>query len=72
MGDREGYVAAAYALGFDSNGEIYHHPAARIGYEFASGLAIEARGSWLSSPVYTQTEGFVGLRVGGQSIRGHR
>jgi hypothetical protein len=72
LGDREGYVAAGYAVGFDNNGELYHHPAARIGYEFASGLALEARGSWLSSPVYTQTHGFVGLRVGGQSIRGHR
>jgi tetratricopeptide (TPR) repeat protein len=68
-GDRERYVSAGYALGFDDRGEIYHHPAVRFGYELASGLALEGRGDWLRSPVFDQTEAFIGVRFGGATVR---
>jgi tetratricopeptide (TPR) repeat protein len=70
-GDRERFVSAGYATGFDNHGEIYHRPAVGVGFEFASGLAFEARGSWLLSDVFDQTDAFVGLRIGGASVRVH-
>jgi hypothetical protein len=63
------HVTAAYLVGFDDRGAVYHHPSVTASWEVNDGLAVEATGDWLRSSVFTQTRVSVRLRVGGAGRR---
>ena len=67
-GDRQTTLTAGYLVGTDNDGEVYHHPLARLSFEIARGLAFDAQASWIRSDVYRETSAFVGLRVTGQTF----
>ena len=64
-GDRQATITAGYLVGTDNDGEVYHHPLARVSFEIARGLAIDAQANWIRSDVYRETSAFVGLRLTG-------
>jgi tetratricopeptide (TPR) repeat protein len=67
-GDRQQTITAGYLVGTDNDGEVYHHPLARLSFEIARGLAIDAQANWIRSDVYRETSAFIGLRVTGQTF----
>jgi hypothetical protein len=69
--DRDRSLTAGYAIGIDSRQYVYHHPSGRFAVDLRSGLALEARGSWLWSPTYRSTDATLSLRIGGAGpVRG--
>jgi hypothetical protein len=67
-GDRQHTITVGYLAGTDNDGEVYHHPLARLSFEMARGLAIDAQANWIRSDVYRETSAFVGLRLTGQTF----
>jgi tetratricopeptide (TPR) repeat protein len=67
-GDRQQTLTAGYLIGTDNDGEVYHHPLARLSFEIARGLAIDAQANWIRSDVYRETSAFVGLRLTGPTF----
>lgn len=67
-GDRQQTITAGYLVGTDNDGEVYHHPLARLSFEIARGVALDAQANWIRSDVYRETSAFVGLRLTGQTF----
>jgi tetratricopeptide (TPR) repeat protein len=67
-GDRQQTITAGYLVGTDNDGEVYHHPLARLSFEIARGLALDAQANWIRSDVYRETSAFIGLRLTGQTF----
>ena len=59
--DRQQTLSFGYLIGFDDDGETYHHPMMNLAIEFARGLSIDARANWIRSDVYRETSVFVGM-----------
>ncbi|HVQ41240.1 MAG TPA: tetratricopeptide repeat protein [Vicinamibacterales bacterium] len=67
-GDRQQTFTAGYLIGTDNDGEVYHHPLARLSFEIGRGVAIDGQANWIRSDVYRETSAFVGLRLTGQTF----
>ena len=61
--DRQQTFSFGYLAGLDDRGETYHHPMMNLAVEFARGLSIDARASWIRSDVYRETSVFVGVTL---------